>query len=145
MKKFYQTCGCDDEDCTGSKMHLNLAEIARSKERQGDRKKKKKLDEKGETRRVLRDGKESNEEATLFNVMKKDKKEVWRKIEAAVDSGAVDTVGNPREFPGVQVEETKESRNDDCWISANGDEIPKMGEMDIKFQTENGQNMKMQI
>ena len=62
-----------------------------------------------------------------------------------MDSGAVDTVGNPNEFLGATIKETRESKDDERWISANGDEIPKLGEMDIKFQTSDGQNLKMKI
>ena len=61
------------------------------------------------------------------------RKTVWKKLEAAVDSAAVDNVGNPREFPGVEVTESIESKSEDpninSWIGAGGDGIPKLGEM----------------
>ena len=64
-------------------------------------------------------------------------------------SGAVDSVGNPREFPGVELRETEESRSDDekinSWIGAGGDSIPKLGEMKVPFVTDEGKSARMRI
>lgn len=55
-------------------------------------------------------------------------------MEAAIDSGAIDTVGNPSDFPGdVAVRPTVESKRDECWIAANGEESPKLGSMTVEF------------
>ena len=119
------------------------------KERQGDRKRREALEKKNESNMniLASAGKTGNEPngGELFTVTGKSKGEIWRKIEAAVDSGAVDVVGNPRDFPGIDVQDTKESRGQDSWISANGDEIPKLGAMDVDFETEGGRKMRMKV
>ena len=55
---------------------------------------------------------------------RRDRADLWKEFEAAVDSGVVDVVGNPRGFPGVDVRETKQSKAQDSWVAADGQEIP---------------------
>ena len=66
-------------------------------------------------------------------------------IEAAVDSGAVDTVGNPSSFPGALVKETAESKAGKHRVGAGGDPIEKLGAMEIDLMTSNGNKMKMSL
>ena len=44
----------------------------------------------------------------------------WTCIQAAVDTACVDHVANPKDFPGLQVSETPESRRGDSWTTAGG-------------------------
>ena len=69
--------------------------------------------------------------------------QLWKKVEAAVDSGAVDTVANPKDFPTCRVKETPESKRAECWIGAGGDDIPKPGNMHINCVTDEGRQMMM--
>lgn len=62
--------------------------------------------------------------------------------QAAVGSGAVDTAGNPNAFSGATIKEPRESKSQECWIPANGDEIPTLGEINVRFQTSDGQHLK---
>ena len=62
----------------------------------------------------------------------------WREIEAAVDTACVDNVVNPRDFPGIELIETEESKRGDSWTAAGGSPIKKLGEMRIPWQTETG-------
>ena len=90
---------------------------------------------------------DKEEEGTLMAVQARRSKAggLWRKIEAAIDSGAVDAVANPRDFPEAIIKPTAESRRGDQWVCAGGKEIPKMGRMNIAFKTETGKEMKMSI
>ena len=62
----------------------------------------------------------------VYSISKANSRTIWKKVEAAVDSGACDNVGNPRDFPGIDVKETEESKSSDpkinSWIGAGGDE-----------------------
>ena len=62
----------------------------------------------------------------------------WVEIEAAVDSACVDNVVNPKNFPGIDLIETEESKRGDSWTAAGGSPIKKLGEMKIPWQTETG-------
>ena len=62
----------------------------------------------------------------------------WREIEAAVDTACVDNVVNPKDFPGIELIETEESKRGDSWTAAGGSPIKKLGEMKIPWQTETG-------
>ena len=44
----------------------------------------------------------------------------WICIKAAVDTACVDHVANPKDFPGIEVSETPESRRGDSWRAAGG-------------------------
>ena len=85
----------------------------------------------------------------VYSISKANTRTIWKKVEAAVDSGACDNVGNPREFPGIEVKETEESKSDDpkinSWIGAGGDGIPKLGEMKVPFVTNEGKKVRMRI
>ena len=61
-------------------------------------------------------------------------------MEAAVDSGAIDIVANPRDFPGARIEETEESKKGETWTCAGGKTIPKLGAMCVNWVTEKGAN-----
>ena len=85
----------------------------------------------------------------VYSISKATTRKIWKKVEAAVDSGACDNVGNPRDFPGAEVKDTEESKSDDpkinSWIGAGGDGIPKLGEMKIPFVTDEGKKVRMRI
>ena len=85
----------------------------------------------------------------VYSISRANTKTIRKKLEAAVDSGACDNVGNPREFPGIEVKETEESKSDDpkinSWIGAGGDGIPKLGEMKVPFVTNEGKKARMRI
>ena len=105
--------------------------VIKEKIRQGDRKNERK---KSRTMNIQMLGEEQRRGDQLYTIQKRGKKEIWKKIEAAIDSGAIDTVGNPNDFPGdVVVRPTKESKRNECWVAANGEEIPKLGSMTIEF------------
>ena len=67
------------------------------------------------------------------------------KIEAAVDSGAVDIVGNPDDFPGIPVEQTEESKNGDYWVGPGGARVIKEGEMRVNWETDWGSNTTQEV
>ena len=62
----------------------------------------------------------------------------WVEIEAAVDTACVDNVVNPKDFPGIELLETEESRRGGSWTAAGGSAIKKLGEMKIPWQTATG-------
>ena len=62
----------------------------------------------------------------------------WVEIEAAIDTACVDNVVNPKDFPGIELFETDESKRGDSWTAAGGSAIKKLGEMKIPWQTETG-------
>ena len=62
----------------------------------------------------------------------------WKCLEAAVDTAGVDHVVNPKEFPGLALIETEESKRGDSWTAAGGSAIPKMGEMKIPWKSDLG-------
>ena len=66
-----------------------------------------------------------------------------------MDSGACDNIGNPRDFPGTEVKDTKESKSDDpkinSWIGAGGDGKPRLGEMKIPFVSNEGRGVTMRV
>ena len=76
---------------------------------------------------------------------KKGPKGGGRKIEAAIDSGAVDAVANPRDFPDARVVPTPESKRGEEWVCAGGKGIPKLGRMTINFKTDEGKEMKISM
>ena len=65
----------------------------------------------GEALNIL--GNEEDEEPQrnqIYNIQKGERSRgIWKKIEAAVDSGAVDIVGNPQHFPDAIVKECSEA------------------------------------
>ena len=72
-----------------------------------------------------------------------EEKWVWRKIEAALDSGAVDHVIDPRLLPGLNVVETVESKAGKVWTGPSGEEIPKLGMIKMPWVSEDGKNRSM--
>ena len=73
-----------------------------------------------------------------IQAVKTEEKWGWVEIEAAVDSACVDNVVNPKDFPGIELAETEESRRGDTWRAAGGSPIKKLGEMRIPWQTATG-------
>ena len=59
-------------------------------------------------------------------------------MEAAVDTACVDHVANPKEFPGLELIETAESKRGDSWTAAGGSPIAKLGEVKIPWKTDKG-------
>ena len=50
----------------------------------------------------------------------------------------MDHVANPKEFPGLELIETAESKRGDSWTAAGGSAIPKLGEMKIPWKSDKG-------
>ena len=66
----------------------------------------------------------------------------WKCIEAAVDSAAFDNVANPKDFPGIEVNETEESKRGEHWTCAGGKKIPKHGNLRVPWQSNDGEVRK---
>ena len=45
-------------------------------------------------------------------------------------------MANPKDFPGIEVSETPESRRGDSWRAAGGSPILKLGELKIPWRTD---------
>ena len=74
------------------------------------------------------------------NLNSVEEKWVWKKIEAAVDSGAVDHVIDPDDVPGINMIETDASRAGRAWTGPSGEEIPKLGAIKLPWTIGDGQN-----
>ena len=74
-----------------------------------------------------------------------DKGFTWMKEEAAVDSGAVDCVASKRRFPHMQIMPTPESERGEAWTCAGGKKIPKEGEIELEWFTNEGEKQKTKI
>jgi hypothetical protein len=61
----------------------------------------------------------------IWKVPRKQPRIVWRMVEAAGDSGAVDFSGNPKDFQHLQVKENDESRRHGSWACAGEKITPK--------------------
>jgi len=71
----------------------------------------------------------------------------WRCIELLVDSGAVDHVGDPREFPEYRLKPSAGSIAGLCYIAANKGRIANQGEQHLRLCSLDGCfgfNMKIQ-
>ena len=66
-----------------------------------------------------------------------DKKGEWERIDAIVDSGAIDIVGGKKQVTGT-IRQTAASKAGKRWIAANGGAIQNEGEGDIKGQSAEG-------
>ena len=146
--KAQTACG---KTCMHGCVEVNIEELVKANKKQGDAKKERK-----ESRQVERASLNILSSQALetggrevYSVSKANSRTIWKKVEAAVDSGACDNVGNPRDFPGVDVKATEESKSDDpkinSWIGAGGDSITKLGEMKIPFVTDEGKRVRMRI
>ena len=62
----------------------------------------------------------------------------YRKIQILVDSGAAENVLPPDLFPGMEVREGEAKRNQVKYMTADGNEIPNLGELDLAFRTFEG-------
>ena len=60
----------------------------------------------------------------------------WKVVKAVIDSGTIDHVGNPEDFPGMKVVPTEGSRRGERWVAAGGAPIQKLGEMYIPWETD---------
>ena len=89
------------------------------------------------TRRVLSLSNEDHDKP-IMQMKESETQSQWKRIEAAIDSGAVDIVANPKDFPGVEVEATEESRSGEHWVCAGGKRIPKLGRFKIEWWTNDG-------
>ena len=147
-KKIESACG---KACSHGCAKVNIEELIRQKMTQGEAKKKRheRRNTDSASLNIL-----SNQEADrggreVYSVSNANKRTIWKKIEAAVDSGACDNVGNPRDFPGIEVKGTAESKSDDpkvnSWVGAGGDGIPKLGEMKIPCVTHEGKKVVLRI
>ena len=58
-----------------------------------------------------------------------------------MDSGAVDVVANPKDFPGVKSIPTTESKRGGTWVCVGGRTNETLGKMDVEFRTESGRRM----
>ena len=67
-----------------------------------------------------------------------DDKKGWDKLSLVVDSGACDSVVDPRHLLGYCIQETKESRRGETFITASGDPIPQLGEKVAMVYIEGG-------
>ena len=76
-----------------------------------------------------------------FGESKDDK---WKRVSMAVDSGACETVADPTHIP-CDVLETNASRAGASFVSATGEPIPNMGEMDMSMITREGTTRSMKV
>ena len=67
----------------------------------------------------------------------------WIKVEAAVDSGAMDSVLPTSMFPKIPLQESEGSRKGGGFKVANGGRIPNRGQKVVKFKTGAGQSRKV--
>ena len=59
----------------------------------------------------------------------------WTCLEVAVDSGACDSVINPKSVPDITVMPTVDTVEGNDFVSASGDPIPNLGELKIPMIT----------
>ena len=67
-----------------------------------------------------------------------DQSRKWTKLSIAMDSGAAESVIDPRELPSIQVVETKASRAGEEFSSATNEPIPNLGELKFGMLTREG-------
>ena len=70
-------------------------------------------------------------------------KECWCKVSLTVDSGACDTVVDPRALPGYPLKETPASKAGEAFLTAAGDPIPQLGEKEVLICIESGELRSM--
>ena len=69
---------------------------------------------------------------SLLSVKLPDKdQEGWHRVSLTVDSGACDTVADPRSLPGYPLLETEASKSGEVFMTAAGDPIPQLGEKKV--------------
>ena len=64
--------------------------------------------------------------------------QAWKKMSAAIDSGAAETVIPHTLFTEYPIMETDKSRSGACYASATGEPIPTFGEQRLLLSTEEG-------
>ena len=79
-----------------------------------------------------------------INAIEEKGSEKWTQISMAVDSGACESVADPTQIP-CEVTETKASKNGAGFVSATGEPIPNMGEMDMPMMTREGTFRSMKV
>ena len=62
----------------------------------------------------------------------------WKRLSLTDDSGACDNVVDPRDLPGYILKGTKESRNGETFVTASGNPIPQLGEMEATIYIDGG-------
>ena len=93
------------------------------------------VDDKIENLRVLTD----QLKKSLMKVQQEDKiKDGWTRVSLIVESGACETVADPRAFPGYPLDETAASRVGEVFLTVAGDPIPQLGEKQVLICTESG-------
>ena len=67
-----------------------------------------------------------------------EEKWTWKKIEAALDSGAVDHVIDPSQVPGYDLLQTDDSKAGKSWTGPSGEPIPKLGAIRLPWYNSDG-------
>ena len=62
----------------------------------------------------------------------------YRKIQILVDSGAAENVLPPDLLPDYEIQEGEARKNGVKYMTADGNEIPNLGELDVPFRTYEG-------
>ena len=69
----------------------------------------------------------------------------WELIEAAVDSGATDSVGPAGMFSQFPLKPSEGSLAGKCYVSATKHQVPNLGERVVEFMTDEGLKMKIKL
>ena len=69
----------------------------------------------------------------------------WERVQAQVDSGAIDTVGPKEMARAFEVKETEMSRRGMGLVAANGTSIKNYGEKKIVGYTDDGEGVSMRV
>ena len=85
---------------------------------------------------MLRKVQRENEAKTIAACSGSRKK--WTKLSIAMDSGASDSVINPKDIPGIELMETEASRAGEEFSSATDEPIPNLGEVRFPMYTREG-------
>ena len=62
----------------------------------------------------------------------------YRKVQILVDSGAAENVLPPDLLPDYEIQEGEAKKNGVRYMTADGNEIPNLGELDLPFRTLEG-------
>ena len=62
---------------------------------------------------------------------------------AILDSGTIDHVADPNEYPGTELKETPGSLRGDSWIGAGNHPTRKLGEFCVPWRTKAGESKRM--
>ena len=64
--------------------------------------------------------------------------EGWHRVSFTADSGARDTVADPRSLPGYPLHGTEASKSGDAFLTAAEDRIPQLGQKEVLILIESG-------